>query len=236
MRIGICDGSSQFLAQMEGELNALMEETGMPGRIFCFSHPGELLEYIRTEILDLVFLDAGAEEQEGIEAAKEIYEILPACEIAYFSDTFEQATAVYETKHCYYMRRQDVHEILPRLLSKAVEDRLENKPKISVYSNGGNEIIRAAEILYAERSGKKSYLYLDGGVQVETPERIEVIAQKLVWPQFVRCHNSFIVSMDRIRKYSRHQIIMEDGREIPVSRPYLVKVRKAFCEWNSRNL
>lgn len=236
MRIGIYDSSGPFLAQMEAELKAYMEEKGMPGRVFCFSGLSALLEYLRTEILDLVFLDPGEADGSGIEAAKEINRMLPCCEIAYCSDTFAHAADVYETKHCYYMLKRDMHEILPKVLSKAVDGCLEDKDRISVYSNGGDAVIRTAEILYAERNGKKSYVHLNGGVQIETPERIEVIAQKLIWPQFVRCHNSFIISLDRISTYTRHQLKMEDGREIPVSRPYLVKVRKAFGEWNRRNL
>lgn len=234
MRIGICDGSSAFLLQMEQCLNFFMEEKGIPCRIFCFSCINALTEYFKEEILDLIFLNV--EGRTEIEAAKELLRIQPTCEIIYCSDSLKYATAVYETKHCYYLLKEKVQETLPKAVAKAMENLCESRGRISVYSGGGNEIIPAGELMYAERSGKKTYLHLCSGEQVETPERIEVVAQKLIWPRFVRCHNSFIISFDRMRTYTRHQLIMDDGREIPVSRPYLAKVRKAFGEWNRKNL
>lgn len=236
MRIGICDDDGLFMEKMEKNLDVLMKEMGMPGQVFCFSKTDGLMDYLESGILDLVFLDVSGREASGIETAKTIGRIRPECEIAYCSDSLDNVTEAYETRHCYYMLKEDMEDRLPRVIERVVDIQLENKAKVSIYSCGSNELVPVNEIMYAERSGKKSYLHLTDGTQLETPEKINEIARKLVWPQFVRCHNSFVVSFDKMRTYTRHQLIMEDGREIPVSRPYLVKVRKSFSEWNKKNL
>ena len=37
---------------------------------------------------------------------------------------------------------------------------------------------------------------------------------------FLRCHRSFLVNMDRIRKYSSNEIVLEGDITIPISRSY----------------
>lgn len=236
MRIGICGGDRLFLQKMESSLTFLLDEKGMTGQVFCFPDAGGMMEHLRTEKLDLVFLEVEGTDGSAFDTAREIAGLLPACDIAYYSDTLESAADAYETKHFYFLRKEELPERLDRVISRAVELRLESRAKVCIYSCGKNELVPVNEIMYAERSGKKSYVHLADGTLLETPEKIDEIAQKLEWPQFTRCHNSFVVSFESLRTYTRHQLIMEDGREIPVSRPYLVKVRKSFAEWNKKNL
>lgn len=236
MKIGICDDDGIFMEKMEKNLDALMEETGMSGQVLCFPKTDGLMEYLESGKLDLVFLDVPGQEHSAIETAKTISRLRPECEIAYCSDSLEYVEDAYDTRHCYYLLKGELEERLPRVIDRVVDIRLENRAKVCIYSCGKNEIVPVRNIMYAERSGKKTYVHLADQTLLETPERIDGIEEKLVWPQFVRCHNSFVVSFDKLKTYTRHQLIMEDGREIPVSRPYLVKVRKSFSEWNKKNL
>lgn len=236
MRIGICDRDSLFLQSMEKSLEFLMEEKGMTGRISCFVDTDGLVDYLQTDVLDLLFLEVKGEKTPIFDIAKRINQLQPACEIAYCSDSLEYAADAYETRHCYYLLKTDVEERLSKVIDKVENIRLADKMKVCIYSCGKNELVSAGEIMYAERSGKKSHLHMADGTILETPEKIDEIAEKLVWPQFVRCHNSFVISFDKMRTYTRLQIVMEDGREIPVSRPYLKKVRRSFNEWNKKNI
>lgn len=235
MRIGICDADGMFLERMKRELKLFMEEKGMCGQVCCFTDADLLTEYLDSEILDLVFLNVMVEGRSGIEIAKTVGKLQPECSIVFCSDSLEHAIEVYETEHCYYLIRSDMEKYLPRAMERALDIQHRKKGKICIYSCGKNEMISVNEILYVERNGKKSYVHLADGTQAETPEKIGEIEQKLVWPQFSRCHNSFIISFDWMRTYSRYRVVMEDGREIPVSRPYLVRMRKTFFEWNQKN-
>lgn len=235
MRVGICDGDSAFLNRLQRALELFMEEKGMCAQICCFPDAELLTEYLSSEILDLVFLNVMVGERSGIETAKMIGKLHPECSIVFCSDSLEQAVEVYEADHFYYLIRRDAEKCLPKVMERALDIQRRKRGKLCIYSCGKYEIVPVSEILYVERSGKKSYLHLSDGTQVETPEKIGEIEQKLTWPWFSRCHNSFIISFEWMRVYSRYRLVMEDGREIPVSRPYLVRVRKAFSEWNQKN-
>lgn len=236
MRIGICDDDNLFLERMNSELNFCMADGKSANKVHCFSDTDALLGYLEERTLDMVFLDVLVKERSGFETAKIINQIQPGCAIVYCSDSLEQVVDAYETKHCYYLLKQDVERRLPGVLERAQNSRQGYGEKVCVYSHGGRELIPVSEILYIERNGKKSYFHLTDKTEVETPAKIDEIEQKLAEPPFVRCHNSFIISLDKLRKYTRHLLVMEDGREIPVSRSYLQKVRTAFGEWNIKNL
>ena len=46
--------------------------------------------------------------------------------------------------------------------------------------------------------------------------------------QFVRCHRSFIINLEYLRKIERKQLLMKDGAEIDIAPGYLDRVRQAL--------
>ena len=49
--------------------------------------------------------------------------------------------------------------------------------------------------------------------------------------QFLRCHKSFLVNMDRIRNFEKHQIELESGRMVDVSRSRLKEAREKYFQY-----
>lgn len=233
MKIGICDDDRSFAELLETQLKRVAEEKKMPCQTVSFQSGAETVQYLKSSALDLLFLNVEMPGKSGIETAKEIECIQPSCRIAYCSNCLEYATDVYETTHCYYVLKKDISRRLPNVINRVLKENCAQKRKICVYSRGADAMIDMDDILFAERSGKKSYLYLGNDEMIETSERMDILEEKLCRPDFVRCHNSFIVCFERIKKYSRQKITMENGREISVSRAYEKKVKQAFENWKN---
>ena len=49
---------------------------------------------------------------------------------------------------------------------------------------------------------------------------LKTIEENLDTEEFVRVHKSFIVPVSKIRSLENHEIILEEGHKIPVSRNY----------------
>ncbi|MDE7043892.1 MAG: LytTR family transcriptional regulator, partial [Acetatifactor sp.] len=54
------------------------------------------------------------------------------------------------------------------------------------------------------------------------------VEEELAGKGFLRCHKSYLIHMDRVRKLSGGQIVMEDGSIVAVSRSYGKAVKRAL--------
>ena len=236
MRIAICDDDPVFTEIDRRELLHFFDEKQMECRISTFQNSSELEAYMSEHPLDLVFMDIVLEEESGIDAAARIEKLQPDCMLAYCTNYLEYATEVYETRHCYYLLKENFAEKLPNVIRIVLKENEAEKQKICVKSNSTRRVIYLENIMYAERNGKKTILHLNDGALVEIGEKISELAEMLDSPEFVRCHNSFIISMTRMKKYSRQKIERENGAEIPISRPYINIVKDAFADWSWQNM
>lgn len=236
MRIAVCDDDPVFTQISRREILNFFQERNQECQVSTFGSSAELESFMEEHPLDLIFMDIVLGEESGIDAAARIEKIQPDCHLAYCTNYLEFATEVYETKHCYYILKEQFAERLPNVIRIVSQESEIEKQKICVRSNAVRRFIYLENIMYAERSGKKTVLHLKDGTRVEIGEKISELADMLNSAEFVRCHNSFIVSLSGMKKYSRQKIEMEDGAEVPISRPYISAVKEAFGEWSWQNL
>lgn len=91
-----------------------------------------------------------------------------------------------------------------------------NTEKIILSGEGNSSyFINEDSIKYIEGGkGVRSYVYTDDGTYTVT-HLLKDIGSKL--PDcYYRCHASYIVNMDRVKKICGYKIVLDDGTEIPV--------------------
>ena len=121
---------------------------------------------------------------------------------------------------------------LPYVIKKVLDKKSNKANKIFIKSGGINEVIYTNTIIYIERKGRKSYYFLEDGMIKVDYTKLEDLLATLDKRIFVRCHNSYIISFEKVKKYTRQKMIMINGEEIPISRPYIKLVGNAFTEYS----
>lgn len=82
---------------------------------------------------------------------------------------------------------------------------------------GEQLVLEKQTILYMERRLRVTKLYLADGQCVTTALRLEELLERLGDPAFLRCHNSFAVSLDHAAVFRRESFLMKDGTVVPIS-------------------
>lgn len=231
MRIGICDDDKLVLPKLKQKIRYYSEEVGIDTTIFCFHNENELLEFLKGESIDLLFLDIEMPGMGGIALADKIAAVSPDCQIAFCTNYLEYAPDVYEVKHCYYVLKDEFSTRLPLVLRKVKKNQCSGG-RISVKINRETSFIDKKDIIYIERKGKYSFFNLIGGKCLRTMKKMDEILMEADDPEIIRCHTSYIIALPKVKKYGRQIFIMEDGTEIPISRTYREKVKQAFIQWN----
>jgi two-component system LytT family response regulator len=92
--------------------------------------------------------------------------------------------------------------------------------KIGVPVNDGVVFINAEDIIRCEANGSYSIFYLSGKKTITTTKSLKEIEGILLFSNFVRVHNSWIINTNYIKKYYRGKnsyAEMEDGSIVTIS-------------------
>lgn len=185
----------------------------------------EALQAIKLNQVDLIFLDINMPQLNGMELAA----LLP-----------KNIKIVFTTAYSEYAAESYLHNALDYILKPVTLKRflatqqkieawfsnLDTAPVLSdqlspeyfyVKSGKGLQKISLKEILYVE--GDKEYVKLVTAKEsLLVYRRLKQVEEQLPAP-FIRVHNSYIVNLDKMEKYSDNHIIISEQR-IPVSDKY----------------
>ena len=199
----------------------------------------EAMEFLKTEPVDLLFLDIQMPDLTGIAFSK----MLPKHTRVIFTTAFDQyALEGFKVEALDYLLKPfDYAEFLAAAnkasawftLVKGKQQALlsEEKEFLFVKSEYKQLRIKLADVLYFE--GLKDYIKIwlkDNPKPVLTLMSLKTLEEELPEAHFMRVHRSFIVSLKNVEVIERSQIIINKQR-ITVSEQYKPK----FLEFVNRN-
>jgi two-component system, LytTR family, response regulator len=106
-----------------------------------------------------------------------------------------------------------------------------NVRKIAVPTFDGLEFVRLDDIIYCQSDGAYSNIYFGDGGKMYISKTLRYLEDALCTFHFFRVHNSFIVNLNHVRKYSKTDggtLILTSGEQIKVSRSKKEELLKLF--------
>lgn len=151
-------------------------------------------------------------------------------QIIYMTSKIEYCMDVYETRHCGFILKPVKLEILLRDVRRAI--RLLEARKASgivVQSGGGFHILSPQSVIFAESRGRILKIVTDTEV-LETYDKIGHFSFQLD-KRFLQCHKSYLINMERVKRYCGDSFLMCDGTTIPISQSRRKEVRQQFLNY-----
>lgn len=187
-------------------------------------------EYLKTNKVDLIFLDIQMPDLNGVEFAKTISNTMIIFTTAYDDyalEGFEVAAVDYLLKPIMFPRFE-------KACLKAKEffelKQLINgtEPTITIRSDHKTIKLPLKSILYIE--GLKDYvkIYTDNNEKpFLTRSNLKGISDQLPTQQFIRTHKSFIVNLGKVTGKGADAVMLSK-KEIPIGEAYKAEVRDRF--------
>lgn len=232
MKILIIDDDLQWLEPARDIVSKYFAEKGQQHEICCCSSITDIREQDEQQ-LDLAFVDIKLMDGDGISYAHHLNLVNKHCRIIYVTNYLNYAPDVYETEHVYFVLKEQFEKRLPDVMEKAAKMWDMGAALIDLHLvHGDRVLLRADEIISCERRLRKSYVSTVRGIY-EVNDKLDDLQDRLPYPMFVRCHNSYIVSMEQVSVMEAIQFQLKNGMHIPISRRHASGVRKQFMEWSA---
>ncbi|MCM1026239.1 MAG: LytTR family transcriptional regulator DNA-binding domain-containing protein [Roseburia sp.] len=169
------------------------------------------------------------EEAEHIELAQDLQECFPHLRIIFYAETTEWAEEIFRAEPSFFLQLPFRGEALEMAFGRVKTGCEEDIGRtLTIRMRGQKQKIRFSAIRYIESVGRKMFLYTDGG-SFETYMTMEAALRSLP-PQFVQCHRSYIVNVDRIEKYCVDEMLLTGGAQVPISRTYQKRLKEVISE------
>ncbi|MCM1044129.1 MAG: LytTR family DNA-binding domain-containing protein [Candidatus Gastranaerophilales bacterium] len=226
INIAIIDDDQEFLDRLEGIVQKYMEGKEVNAKADFFSSAAQLLACEMQ--YDLYLLDVEMPEMDGMTLAGRLREKFGGGADIVFITIHDQAVYTAFQYDIYgFIRKtyleKDFEETMERFIKKWI-----NKNKVFPLKTKIGVIYKAeSDIIYAEKFGHEMILYCVDGKYI-LRSSIEELAEKVQKAHFVKPYKGYLVNCLYIKKIETDQIILDDGRKIPVSRRSKNEAQEVF--------
>jgi two-component system LytT family response regulator len=207
-----------------------------------FTSSKAALQYLRTNSVDLVFLDIQMPFLTGIELLGKLEE--PSFQVVFTTAFDHYALEAIKLSALDYLLKpvdddllaetiekfkkrqegnvqQQLKQLMSQMQNNANNTALPSDGKIAISFQDKISFYRAEEISYCQSSDNYTTVILTNGEKVTASKTIKHFEEMLEPLGFVRTHQSYLVNQSMIKEYSKKDggyIILNNGVDIPVSR------------------
>jgi len=231
INIAVCDDERAEIEYLSALVSKWAQAQKVEIRLFEYeSAESFLFDYEEKEI-DLLLLDIQMKKMDGVNLARKIRGSDDAMQIIFITGYPDFIGEGYDVSALHYLLKPVKEGKLFEVLDRAIT-RLQKPPRIITFPKTGGSIkIKTDDIIYAEVLSHTVYLYLADGGREEFHMRISDM-ENLLGGDFFKCHRSFIVSMKYVRRVTKKAILLDNGKEIPLSRNLYDAANQAFIGFN----
>ena len=206
----LCDDNFSFLSGLEKMLSRLFVKHNLDAHIgFTTDSPSKLIEYIKNNTVDVVFLDITLKNKNsGLNIAEEIRKINKTLHLIFITGHFEFIMEAYKVNTFDYLIKPVSQNKLEETILRLI-DYLKTSFSQFIKING-TTFINQDNIHFIKREGMKIIYYTKEG-EFEGYSSFSKLKNSLP-VNFVRCHKSFIANISNIHHIeSNTNTIFFDG-------------------------
>ena len=224
MRVAVCDDEEIFQEQIRNLIDKIYNS--MDVIVDGFSEGKKLLERFDANPYDVIFLDIEMPSMDGITLAKKLRQRSENVFIVFLTSHVEYALEGYEVNALRYLtkpnREDKLREVLKYVMNKNTAKRM-----LMIKSEGEELRVNVADVLYFEAQNQYVMIYLRGEEHL-VRANIGDFEEQLREDGFFRIHRGYLISLAKVTKIVKSDVIMETGASLPISRNNVKPLKEAL--------
>jgi DNA-binding LytR/AlgR family response regulator len=189
----------------------------------------EAFEFLRTNQVDLMFLDVEMPEMSGIDLIKSLTQkpmvILTTSNKNYAAEAFDLCVADFLVKPFSFPRfLQAIQKVSDTLQKDVIELKTVGSECLFVKENKTVKKVSINSILWMEAMGDYVKIQVDKKTHI-VHTTLRMLEEKMDPALFIRVHRSYMVAIDKI-DYIEEGVIYVTGKSIPLAETYKASLNK----------
>lgn len=235
MKITICDDSIKDLLKIEKLL--LKYQSLHPNKDFeleKFSDPSRVYQKIlEGKLTDIYILDMLMPRRTGIDLGKQIRMSSHESVIIYITASDDYALDAYEVHAVRYLLKPiDEYKLYEALDYALSYTKVKSESMYLIKTQNGLLQRPYSKIEYIENIGRKQEVHMSDGETLKSlfirKSFEEETKEAAIRENFLQVHKSFLVNLDYVKQLTSDSIIMESGKQIPVSKAKAARVKREY--------
>ena len=224
MRIAVCDDEELFRIEFKSVLDKVLINAEYD--IDTFSGGSSLYEAFLKNPFDLVFLDIEMPGIDGITLAKRLRAVSENVQIVFLTSHIEYALEGYEVNALRYLVKPVDMNKLSEVL-KYIQDKKNNSRQIMIKQEGEDIVIDISDIIYMESMDKNIRIVTSKSEYI-TRYNISDYEEELKNSGFLRIHRGYLISLSKVKKIVKNDVVMDGDISLPVSRSNIKTLKDAL--------
>lgn len=227
MNIAICDDEPVFLKQLHRKISELK----VPDcQIHEFSSGKDLLSCFVKGMYEVIILDVEMPELNGLETAEKIRQMDKSVIISFLTNYAEFAVRGYEVNaYRYILKGQPDYLYMQQL--RSIFEECQQRFRMYQFSNKNLAFkFRLIDILYFEGHKRKIIVFTSTG-ELEYGGNFTDICSELLKYNFILVNRGLLVNLEKIYNISKSDIILSNGKKIPIGRTYKDEVVSRYLDF-----
>lgn len=224
MRIAICDDEERYRVELKTILDKILINAEYD--IDTFDNGNRLTESFAAQAYDLVFLDIEMPAVDGITLAKRLRSVSENVFIVFLTGHVEYAIEGYEVNALRYLTKPVDVEKLKEVI-RYVQERQGSSRQIIIKEDGEEYLIDINDIIYMESENQNVRIITSKG-EHSIRYNIGDFEDQLRNDGFFRIHRGYLISLSKVKKLSKNDVIMDGDIILPVSRSNVKPLKEAL--------
>jgi two-component system, LytTR family, response regulator LytT len=223
--IFICDDEKRELGILREKLEICLQKQKKEYEIQEFSDGNRLLEELKHQIPQMIFLDIEMPDISGMELAEQIFSSHINTNIIFVTNRDELVFQAIHYQPFRFIRKDELDNELEEAISNLIQKLEKDEQILEVQTKQGIEFLPLKNILYIESC--KHYLrirHVDG--ECEMRGKISNLEKWMTNYGFIQTHRSYLVNMRFMKMVRTNEVELDNGELLSVSRDKVQDVRE----------
>lgn len=217
MRIVMCEDEAGFAGELKKEIEAFFKEQGTECDIVHCESGAQFRETMgQNRLVDLLFMDIHLGDADGVELARELGKNNIKIPTVFLSSMEERIAEGYDVNAFHFLFKRNYKEKLTALLLRFVKEVYQRKT-IVLQEHDTAVMLNFTEIYYVESDNRNTAIHTAVSAYQEKSS-IQNFAKQLPEELFIEVYHSLYVNIDHIRKVEADSLVLDNDKELPVSR------------------
>ena len=231
MKIVICEDELAIAEQIAKLVQGWASFRGQVVHITHFKNAEAFLfEYEDDKSADLLLLDIQMGEMDGMALARKIREDNEKVQIIFITGISDFVAEGYDVSAVHYLLKPIKEDKLRGALDKAIANLYKPKRTISINAADGIALVAVDDIAFIEALNHELAISTkDGAISCKMPlYKLEGIISD---ERFVQTHRSYLVNLAHIKRVTRTDVVLDNGKTLPLSRRLYKNINSALMKY-----